>query len=104
MKKFEIITLCGSLRFKDLFLRVQRELTLNRKIVFTPCFFDENIETLASINSTKIREMLADMHKHKIDLSDGILVINHGGYIGKSTQEEIKYAIAIGKTVQYLEN
>ena len=44
------------------------------------------------------------MHRIKIDLSDAIYVINVGGYIGKSTREEIKYAKQKGKEIIYLEN
>lgn len=46
---------------------------------------------------TKTKEMLDDMHKRKIDLSDEIFVINVGGYIGESTKSEIEYAKATGK-------
>ena len=31
------------------------------------------------------------MHKQKIDMSDGIFVVNVDGYIGNSTKSEIKY-------------
>jgi hypothetical protein len=48
--------------------------------------------------------MLDDLHKRKIDLADEILVLNVGGYVGDSTYSEIKYAIAHGKRVRYLEN
>ena len=47
--------------------------------------------------------MLDDMHKRKIDMADGIYVINVGGYIGQSTRSEIEYACSQGKTVEYLE-
>ena len=43
------------------------------------------------------------MHKRKIDMADGIFVINVGGYIGSSTASEIAYAKEHGKTVKYLE-
>ena len=49
---------------------------------------------------TRTKEMLDDMHKRKIDMSDEIYVINVGGYIGTSTQLEIDYAIATGKAVR----
>ena len=52
----------------------------------------------------EVKEMLDDIHKRKIDMSDEIFVINVGGYIGKSTSSEIEYAIAHGKEVKYLEN
>lgn len=41
------------------------------------------------------------MHKEKIKLSDAILVVNVGGYIGKSTQSEIEFAESLGKEVIY---
>jgi hypothetical protein len=47
--------------------------------------------------------MLGELHKRKIDISDEILVLNVGGYIGKSTQSEIKYARQHGKNVRFLE-
>ena len=49
------------------------------------------------------KEMLDDMHKRKIDMSDEIYVINVDGYIGSSTRSEIEYAIANNKKVNYLE-
>ena len=52
---------------------------------------------------SKTKEMLDDMHKRKIDMADGIYVINVGGYIGDSTRSEIEYAKALGKSVDYLE-
>lgn len=47
--------------------------------------------------------MLDDMHLRKIDMADEVFVINVGGYIGFSTKAEIKYAMAAGKPVRYLE-
>ncbi|SFQ35429.1 hypothetical protein SAMN04487928_13727 [Butyrivibrio proteoclasticus] len=52
---------------------------------------------------TRTKEMLDDIHKRKIDMSDEIFVINVGGYIGDSTRSEIAYAIEHGKKVKYLE-
>lgn len=50
-----------------------------------------------------VKEMLDELHKRKIDLSDEILVLNVGGYIGDSTRGEIEYAEKTGKPVRYLE-
>lgn len=47
--------------------------------------------------------MLDEMHKHKIDLSDAICIINKNGYIGQSTQSEIDYAKKHGKIIYYME-
>ena len=52
---------------------------------------------------SETKEMLDDMHKRKIDMSDSIYVINVGGYIGDSTRSEIEYAKVHVKEIQYLE-
>lgn len=99
--KYKIITLCGSIIFKDEFMRVQEKLTLDGNIVLTPNFFN-NIKKEDIDEKTK--KMLDEMHKQKIDLSDEIYVINVGGYIGESTKNEIEYAKARGKEVSFMEN
>jgi hypothetical protein len=45
--------------------------------------------------------MLDDLHRHKIDLADEVLIVNPDGYIGDSTRSEIDYARARGKPVRY---
>ncbi len=99
--RYNIITLCGSIKFKDEFIKVQEKLTLEGNIVFTPNFFN-NIKKEDIDLETK--KMLDKMHKQKIDMSDEIYVINPGGYIGESTKSEIEYAKSKGKKISYLEN
>ncbi len=106
IKNYKVITLCGSTRFKDEFMKAQRDLTLKGNIVISVGLFGhagewDNMDE-ETINKTK--EMLDDMHKRKIDMADEIFVINVGGYIGSSTRSEIEYAIKTGKKVNYLEN
>ena len=106
--KYKIITLCGSTRFKDEFIEVQKRLTLEGNIVIRVGLFghsgdNEVWENMDEGTLTKTKEMLDDMHRRKIDMADEIFVINVGGYIGSSTQSEIDYAIASGKPVHYLE-
>lgn len=106
--KYKVITLCGSTRFKDAFIKAQKELTLKGNIVISVGLFghsgdDEVWENMDEGTQTKTKEMLDDMHKRKIDMADEIYVINVGGYIGSSTRSEIEYAIATGKLVSYLE-
>ena len=96
-----MITLCGSTRFKDAFLETQKRLTLEGNIVISVGLFGHSGDDEVWKEGTK--EMLDNMHKRKIDMSDGIFVINVGGYIGDSTRSEIDYAIRNGKTVEYLE-
>ena len=109
MSKYKVITLCGSTRFKDEFLREQKRLTLEGNIVISVGLFghsgdNEVWESMDEGTLTKTKEMLDDMHKRKIDMSDEIFVINVGGYIGDSTKSEIAYAESTGKKVNYLEN
>ena len=106
--KYKVITLCGSTRFKDKFMEVQKRLTLEENIVISVGLFghsgdDEVWENMDEGTLTKTKEMLDDMHKRKIDMADEIFVINVGGYIGSSTRSEIEYAKAAGKPVRYLE-
>ncbi|MCR5448983.1 MAG: hypothetical protein K6F23_06255 [Solobacterium sp.] len=105
---YRVITLCGSTRFKDAFMEAQKRLTLDGNIVISVGLFGhsgdaEVWENMDEGTLTKTKEMLDDMHKRKIDLSDGIYVINVGGYIGESTRSEIEYAQMTGKSIQYLE-
>ncbi|PID82079.1 MAG: hypothetical protein CSB16_03145 [Clostridiales bacterium] len=102
MKEYNVITLCGSTKFKDDFLRVQKELTLQGNIVISVGLFGHSGDDEVWQNGTK--EMLDDMHKRKIDMANEIFVINKNGYIGSSTKEEIEYAKSKGKRVRFLEN
>ena len=108
MSKYKVITLCGSTKFKEEFMKVQKELTLKGNIVISVGLFghsgdNEVLENMDEGTLTKTKEMLDDMHKRKIDMADEIFVINVNGYIGESTKSEIEYAKSTGKKVNYLE-
>lgn len=98
--KYKIITLCGSTKFKDEFVRVQKELSLAGNIVISVGLFGHSGD--AEVWDEGIKEMLDDMHLRKIDMADEIFVINPGGYIGQSTAHEIAYAKSQNKQVNYL--
>ena len=102
IKGYPIVTLCGSTRFKNEFMEVQKKLTLEGYIVISVGLFGHSGDNEVWAEDTK--EMLDDMHKRKIDLADEIFVINKNGYIGSSTRSEIDYALVTGKKVTYLEN
>ena len=107
--KYPVVTLCGSTRFKDQFMEVQKRLTLEGNIVISVGLFghsgDQEVwENMDEGTLTKTKEMLDDMHKRKIDMADSIYVINVGGYIGESTKSEIEYARGHNKKIMYLEN
>ena len=99
--RYKVITLCGSTRFKDEFIETQKRLSLQGNIVISVGLFGHSGDK--EVWQDGVKEMLDDMHKRKIDMADNIYVINVGGYIGSSTRSEIEYAIAHGKTVEYLE-
>ena len=108
IEKYPIITLCGSTRFKEEYIGVQKRLTLEGNIVISVGLFghsgDQEVwDGMDEGTLLKTKEMLDDMHKRKIDMSDSIYVINVGGYIGDSTSSEIEYALKHGKEVRYLE-
>lgn len=107
-RKYPVVTLCGSTRFKEAFIETQKRLTLKGCIVISVGLFghsgDKEVwEDMEEGTLTKTKEMLDDMHKRKIDMADEIFVINVGDYIGESTRSEIAYAKAHGILVHYLE-
>ena len=97
---YKVVTLCGSTRFKDEFERINRELTLSGHIVISVGCFGHMGDPITE----EQKVMLDDIHKRKIDMADGIFVINKGGYIGSSTKSEIQYAMLNHKTVAFLES
>lgn len=109
MKKYPIVTLCGSTRFKNEFMDAQKELTLKGCIVISVGLFghagDEEVwESMDEGTRTETKMMLDSMHKEKIRMADEIFVINPNGYIGESTWSEICYARMIGKKIRFIES
>lgn len=102
MRKYKVITLCGSTKFKDEFMQQQKRLTLEGNIVISVGLFGHVDGDYKTIITDEIKEMLDDIHKRKIDMSDAIFVIDVDGYIGSSTRSEIEYAKATGKEIMYL--
>ena len=96
--KREIITLSGSTKFRKQFREVERKLTMDGKIVLSPAIYGKAEGIQHSIETEK---HLYDLHIDKINISDGIFVVDVGGYIGNSTQKEINYAKSKGKFIRY---
>jgi len=92
-----IVTLCGSVRFKDVFDKVNRELTLAGYVVLQPGIWEHARlhETYAEEEKNKLDEL----HLDKINMSDSIVVINVGDYVGRSTMQEIMFAKKRGKSI-----
>ncbi len=105
MKEYPVVTLCGSTRFKNDFVQIQKDLTLKGNIVISVGLFGhggdaEVWEGMDENSLTATKMMLDDMHKSKIDMADGIFVVNPGGYIGDSTWSEICYAYMTDKKIK----
>lgn len=100
-KKYNIITLCGSTKFKDDFIRVQKELTLKWNIILTVGLFGHSGDS--EVWKPCVKEMMGDMHKRRILMSNEIYVINKNNYIGESTKSEIEFAKKHSKKITYME-
>lgn len=99
MKKIKVITLCGSVKFKEEFTRQFNRLTLLGNVILTPAF-DLPLKQIGEGE----KKLLKLLHFKRIEMADEILVINKGGYIGESTMLEIEHAKKLGKKISYLES
>ena len=98
--KTKVICLCGSTRFTEQMLIKQWDLTKQGYVVLTWCvlpdsyFKNNNLKDKSHIGDQEnIKELIDEVHKRKIDLSDEVFVINVNDYIGESTTSEVNYAI-----------
>jgi len=58
---------------------------------------------LGEVIDIKTRRQLANRHHEKIKQSDGIYIYNPGGFIGKGTNLELGFAVALNKKIFALE-
>lgn len=98
-RKYKVITLCGSTRFKKEFVEMNKRLTLEGNVVISVGCFGHAGDIITDVQ----KEMLDDIHRQKIEMADEIFVINKDSYIGKSTRAEIEYAKKLGKKINYYE-
>jgi hypothetical protein len=95
-----VVCLCGSTRFIDAFRQAEFDETLAGRIVLTiGC--DTKSDDMLNLGPD-VKERLDELHKRKIDLADEVLILNVGGYVGKSTHSELVYAREHGKRVRWL--
>ena len=93
----KVVTICGSMKFKDKMMDIAKELEIKNKYIVIQCVYSNDKF------SDEEQLILAELHYKKIDISDAIYVVNVDGYIGNSTSKEIEYAKKLGKEVIYLE-
>lgn len=94
------ITLCGSARFKDLFIQVNEQLSKHGHVVYS----------MASFMAREQQELEADeketldlVHLAKILNSDAVVwVTDESDYIGDSTRRELKWAKMLGKDIYHI--
>jgi hypothetical protein len=127
-----IVCLCGSTKFWRTYQRAGLSETLAGRIVLSigdaTGTDDEHLGMLPQEEHERVKTMLDDLHKRKIDLADEVLILNdmlpwcdHCGvfrhqcydcgkaftgtakpYIGDSTRSELAHAISRGKRVRWL--
>jgi hypothetical protein len=93
----EVVTLCGSMRFLPLMLRVAAEETAKGAIVLAPFAV-----VAAEDQGSEFKAMLDELHRRKLDLADRVVVVtDETGYYGTSTAREIDYAAGVlGRPVE----
>jgi hypothetical protein len=96
--KREVVCLCGSTRFKDTYREENARLTMEGKVVLSVGLFG-HAEDYDFTEEQK--EMLDSIHLDKIDMADRVHVINVDGYIGESTQNELRYAAQQNKKITF---
>ncbi len=95
--KNKIITICGSLRFQEEIINTAIKLELEGYTVLIPIIPLNNKMSLTN----KEKEILGNIHKERIKISDAIYVINVNDYIGSATKSEIAYAKEHNKEIIY---
>lgn len=97
-----IITLCGSTKFKREYETVNRILELNDWVVLTVASYyhkERDLSLRKWIERNK--KKLDKLHLVKIELSQAIVVVDVGGYVGASTRSEIRHAKSRNKPVYF---
>lgn len=89
------LTICGSMRFSGQMQQIAWELETRYGFNILQCVYGkEELDQAA-------QERLKSAHYRKIELSDGIYVVDIGGYIGNSVRAEIDYTTSLDKLILY---
>lgn len=108
MKRPKIVCLCDSTRFMDIWREAGFLEEMKGNIVLTINISlkdaDKMLAGLPDKEKLHIKARADELHLRKIELADEILVLNVGGYVGNSTQQEIDYARMLGKKIRWWEH
>lgn len=88
-------TMCGSMRFEKEMMETAFLLETQNHFNVLQCIYTDK-----PLRDQE-KDQITKAHYRKIDLSDGIYVLNIKGYIGSSVTEEIAYAERKGKEILY---
>jgi len=100
----QVVCLCGSTRFMDVFHGVGWQLTLDGYIVLTVGVCKHAEDHGGEALGPDVAAKLDELHLRKIDIADIVMILNVDGYIGESTQKELDYAKQHEKIIVFLEN
>lgn len=93
----KVYTICGSMKFENQMQEISSKLEAEEGIcVLTPISYEKKHKD----DITELENIFA-CHMKKIELSDGIYVLNIDDYIGESTKSQISYAKKLGKEIIY---
>ena len=90
-------TICGSMRFEKEMQEIAYYLETQKGYNILQCIYGVTGNE-PTAEELKVLELA---HYQIIDISDGIYVLNIGGYIGESVRNEIAYAQQHGKEIVY---
>ncbi len=93
----KIYTLCGSMRFEKEMRKIAYDLEVRNNWCILQCAYGES----QAVPSAAELDRIKAAHLRKIDLSDGIYIVNINGYVGGSVKQEIDYARNNGKEIVY---
>ena len=93
----KIITVCGSLKYKEEIMKITEEMALQGNCMLSIVYPSNKID---EYKKEEI-ELLGSLHKERIRISDAILVVNIDNYIGSQTQKEIEFAKSLNKEIIY---
>lgn len=99
MNSRKVVTICGSVKFWDKIQEMSERLELENGyavIGIVPHVIGRDLTEAE-------RDLLGELHRRKIELSDAIFEVNVDGYIGEAVKKEIEYAKEKGKEIIYYE-
>lgn len=98
-----VITICGSMKFKEQMMKDYNKLTAKGFSVYIPYMGDEDKMMEGEVDIDRVNNLLRTLqkvHEYKIENSDAIFVVDQPdsnpdvSYIGFDTKREIEFAIA----------